>query len=689
MISEPSDISLAAVAVAEPWSIGQWTSPVLPAGAQNGGRSRAQSHEAVLARELMSAIAQARGVEVAFELALREICAYTGWAVGQAWVRNGGPYLESSSAWCAASTRFQAFRDRSESLTFGLGEGLPGRAWAGKQPIWQRDLRAEPDLPRLPFARQAGLVAALAVPVLAEQDVVAVLEFFMTEARDEDEALADLASATAAQLGALIRRKQAEESLRASEECFRLLIDSIEDSAIFMLDPHGQVTSSNPGAEHITGFPAEEIVGCNVARLYETEAVHAGRPERHLDSAREHGRYEDSGWRVRSDGLRFWASVVITALHDRSGTLRGFTHVIRDGTAQKHAEDELQRLRSIVDSSDDAIVSFTQRGVITSWNPGAERLFGYSAREVMGRCVTLLAPGGSLQHHRQSLERAVRNGHVAHHELQALRKNGGRVDVAVTMSPIRDASGAVAGASAVARDVTDRNCSRRHLEKALGTYLDAGIVDHILAEGPQLGAESVEVTIMFVDIRDFTEVAERASPHELVSVLNGLFEVAVPVITAHGGHVDKFIGDGLLAVFGATGRLEAHADAAVRAALEIERRARDGLDGLEIGIGIHTGEVVAGNVGGGGRLDFTVIGDAVNTAARIEAATRQTGDRILFSGDTRERLLALEIPLVERPTVQVKGKRSPVALYAPAMCVGEQCERECAESPEQLSIPVA
>src|SRR4051794_2388720 len=270
MINERSDISLAAAAVAEPWSIGQWT-PSAGRPEDNGGRRRCKPHEAAYAGELMSAIAQARSVEVAFELALREICADTGWALGQAWLLKEGPYLESSTAWCAASTRFQAFRDRSASLTFDPGEGLPGRAWAGKQPIWQQDLRAEPDLPRLPFARQAGLVAGLAVPVLAEQDVVAVLEFFMTEVQGEDENLADLVSVIAAQLGSLIRRKQAEEALRASEECFRLLIDSIEDSAIFWLDPSGQVTSWNHGAERITGFPVQDMVGCNVARLYTTE----------------------------------------------------------------------------------------------------------------------------------------------------------------------------------------------------------------------------------------------------------------------------------------------------------------------------------------------------------------------------------------------------------------------------------
>jgi PAS domain S-box-containing protein len=662
MISDSGDLSLGAVAFAEPWSIPQWA----PASRANGNGRRPIPHEAALAGELASAIAQAGNVEVAFELALREICALTGWALGQVWVRNGRPYLECGPAWCAQGPELQPFRDRSESLTFGLGEGLPGRAWAGKQPVWQHDLRAQQDLRRGPFAREARLVAALAVPVLAEQEVLAVLEFFMTTVRDEDEGLIDIASTTAAQLGALIRRKQAEDALRANEECFRLLIESIEDCAIFRLDRGGQVTSWNSGAERITGYGAGEIVGCNIARLYPCEAVHAGRPEEHLELARAHGRFEDCDWRVRSDGLQFWASVVITALRDDSGELHGFSHVVRDVTSQKLAEDELQRLRSVVDCSDDAIVSFNEVGVITTWNPGAERLFGHSAREVVGRSITVLVPDDALEHHHESLERALSQEHVSHYECCALRKNGGRVDVAVTVSPIRDPDGRLTGASAVARDVTDRNCSQRHLEQALDTYLDADVADHILGDGPSLDAAVVDATIMFVDIADFTAVAERLAPQELVSVLNELFGLTVPVITKHGGHVDKFIGDGLLAVFGAPCKLDAHADAALRAAVEIDRIARERLPGLEIGIGLHSGEVVAGNVGGGGRLDFTVIGDPVNTAARIESATRVTADRVLLSAETKARLLGAELPIVERPAIRLKGKSSPVALYAPA-----------------------
>ena len=117
--------------------------------------------------------------------------------------------------------------------------------------------------------------------------------------------------------------------------------------------------------------------------------------------------------------------------------------------------------------------------------------------------------------------------------------------------------------------------------------------------------------------------------------LNSLYDRVVPIVTACGGHANKFIGDGLLAIFGAPARLDDHADRAVRAALEIGAlNGRAEADGLRVGVGVNTGEVVVGTIGGGGRLDFTVIGDAVNTAARVEAATRETGDDVLITAAT-------------------------------------------------------
>jgi PAS domain S-box-containing protein len=341
--------------------------------------------------------------------------------------------------------------------------------------------------------------------------------------------------------------------------------------------------------------------------------------------------------------------------------------VIRDVTERLRVDEELRRLRAVIDSSQDAIMSLTaERGIVTSWNPGAERLFGYRAREIVGLPFRMLFP--DQDEHADVLDRALAGETVDDHETWAARKNGGQVDVSLTMAPIHGTKGAVAGLSAIARDISDRKLAQQSMQQALSTYLDRNVADHILHEGPSLKAHEVDVTMMFVDIRGFTAFAERFAPREVVQTLNCLFELAVPIIAARGGHVDKFVGDGLLAVFGAPEPLTDHADCAVEAAMDIARAAATWFEGdLEIGIGIDSGTVVAGNVGGGGRLDFTVIGDAVNTAARIEQATRETGDTILFSDQTRRRLWRSEVLTQEREAVPIKGKRAPVRLFVPAV----------------------
>jgi adenylate cyclase len=204
---------------------------------------------------------------------------------------------------------------------------------------------------------------------------------------------------------------------------------------------------------------------------------------------------------------------------------------------------------------------------------------------------------------------------------------------------------------------------RERIREAFGTYVDPDVAAHVLNEGTDLAGEEVEVTILFVDVRDYTGFAERTPAPEVVAALNRLFELIVPVIHERGGRVDKFVGDGLMAVFGAPGRQPDHADQALAAALEIAR-AVDGSE-LKIGIGLNSGPVVAGNIGGAGRLEFGVIGDAVNVAARIEAATRQTGDTVLVSERTKELLTKGHPNLEEREGVLLKGRTSSVRVYAP------------------------
>jgi len=206
---------------------------------------------------------------------------------------------------------------------------------------------------------------------------------------------------------------------------------------------------------------------------------------------------------------------------------------------------------------------------------------------------------------------------------------------------------------------------REQIREAFGTYLDKDIAEFILSgRFPKDGVE-VEVTIMFCDVQGFTPFSERSTPSGVVSALNALFEQLVPIITRHGGHVDKFMGDGVLAIFGAPEGYADHADRALAAGCEILDVIGEGTaDGLTVGVGLNTGRVIAGSIGGAGRLNFSVVGDAVNVAARVESATRDFPDDLLLTSSTRA---ALQRPaeLVSRGSIPLKGKAEPVELFAP------------------------
>ena len=207
---------------------------------------------------------------------------------------------------------------------------------------------------------------------------------------------------------------------------------------------------------------------------------------------------------------------------------------------------------------------------------------------------------------------------------------------------------------------------RQRLQAAFGTYVDPVLAARLLEQGDDVfTGERREVTVMFVDVRDFTPFAEANPAEDTVARLNALFEIVVPAVVDAGGHVNKFLGDGALAVFGAPNDLAGHADAAVTAAVLIHRLVAERFGGaLRIGIGINTGLVIAGTIGGGGKLEFTLIGDTVNVAARVEQLTKTTGDAILLTQQTVEALLSGMPGLTDRGAQALKGKSAPVKVFS-------------------------
>jgi PAS domain S-box-containing protein len=251
----------------------------------------------------------------------------------------------------------------------------------------------------------------------------------------------------------------------------RLFISSVTDYAIYMLSPEGQVVSWNAGAERFKGYKADEIVGQHFSRFYSPEDQATGLPARALQTARDVGKFEAEGWRIRKDGTRFWASVVIDAIRDDKGELVGFAKITRDITDKKVAQEALreseQRFRMLVQGvTDYAIYMLSPEGLITNWNAGARRIKGYEQDEVTGthfsRFYTDEDRANGLPG--RALKQAAEGGRFEA-EGWRVRKDGTRFWAHVVIDPIRNDMGELVGFAKITRDITERRNAAAALEE--------------------------------------------------------------------------------------------------------------------------------------------------------------------------------------------------------------------------------
>ena len=264
------------------------------------------------------------------------------------------------------------------------------------------------------------------------------------------------------------------ETPRPSEECYRLLMDGVKDYAILMLDPTGHVVTWNTWAEHIKGYRAAEAIGKHFSLFYPAEDVAGGKPERELEIAAAEGRLEDDGWRVRKDGSRFWANVVISALRNDAGELTGFAEVVRDMTERRAGEDALreaeERMRSVVNHVIDGIITIDERGMVESFNPAAEKIFGLPSVEVVGRNVKMLMPEPYHSGHDGYLTNYFRTHQPKiigiGREVEGLRSDGSTFPMELAVSEFK-----LAGRrffTGIVRDIT----RRKQLEVERARYLE-------------------------------------------------------------------------------------------------------------------------------------------------------------------------------------------------------------------------
>jgi PAS domain S-box-containing protein len=269
---------------------------------------------------------------------------------------------------------------------------------------------------------------------------------------------------------------------------FRVFVESVRDYAFIMLDAQGQIVSWNSGAEAIKGYRAEEIIGKHFTVFYPPEAIASGLPKRELVVAQAVGRFEDEGWRLRKDGSRFWANVVITALRDRAGNLIGFAKVTRDLTERRGIEENLraseQRFRALVQNVREyAIFMLDPEGRVTTWNDGAQQINGYSAEEIVGQQFSVFYPPDARARDlpARELRTATTEGRCED-EGWRLRKDGSRFWANVVLTAIRDPRGQLLGVTMITRDLTERRRHEHELRASEDKFrvLVEGVVDYAI-----------------------------------------------------------------------------------------------------------------------------------------------------------------------------------------------------------------
>ena len=353
-----------------------------------------------------------------------------------------------------------------------------------------------------------------------------------------------------------------------SEQRFRMLVDSVKDYAIFMLSPEGYIESWNSGAERIKGYRADEVVGKHFSLFYTPPDIEVDFPGHELRVAATEGRFETEGWRIRKDGTRFWASVVVTALYDQSRQLQGFAKVTRDLTERKRTEDLLrqseERFRMLVEGVKDyAIFMLSPEGYIESWNAGAERIKGYQAEEVVGKHFSLFYTPEDLETGKPPMELRVATATGKYEEEGwRVRKDGSRFWANVLITALRDASGQLRGFAKVTRDITDRRQVAEELQASQ---------ERLRTLNEQLEQRVKDRTRQLAEVNAELEAFCYSVSHDLRAPLRGMLGFAEALREDYSDQLDETATDYLKRIVRASKRMES----LIEDLLEYSRLSRD------------------------------------------------------------------------------------------------------------------
>ena len=371
--------------------------------------------------------------------------------------------------WHRPNPQLQRFEQNCRTLRFKRGEGLPGLVWKTMAPEWVTDFSQDPRFPRAADAGKAGLRTAFAFPIAIDSEAFGALEFFCRESFPADDELLDVVRGIGTQIAQFVRRKRAEDALAQSEELHRAISETAADG-IVVIDEKSTILRVNHAVERIFGFAKDELEGASLKKML---------------PARMHAAYEEGLKRLLTTGQKEipWTGIELPGLHKdgheipleisfgmaKRGSSYLFTGLMRDMTRRKEAEKQLreteERLALLVRRAEEyAIITTGSDGRISTWNPGAQRIFGYADDEVLGRGLDIFYPEGEKHVPARQLQRAEAEGQ-AQNEGWRLRKDGSRFWAAGSLVCLRAEDGTVRGFAKILRDITERKNAEEAIQK--------------------------------------------------------------------------------------------------------------------------------------------------------------------------------------------------------------------------------
>ncbi|HSI13863.1 MAG TPA: PAS domain S-box protein [Chthoniobacter sp.] len=411
-------------------------------------------------RRLQYSLAHVLGDSATVEKARPEIistiCKAMGWDAG-IFFQVSGTELQALEMWHVPDLEMEELQMALPHLVYKRGHRLAGEAWAEAEPKWIAELSTELHYANADLLQACGMSAVFAVPIALDGEVQYVLELFSSKIALPDPELLQVLGSISSQLGHLMERKRSEEALRRSEMRKAAILRSALD-CIITFDLDGKITEFNPAAERAFGYTAEEAMGRELAELIIPESLRdSHRRGLALYNATTIGPMAGRRMELiamRADGKEFPVEMSISRIVIDGRPM--FTGYMRDISERQEAERITSELAAVVANSNDAIVACTLEGRIVSWNVGAERIYGYSTEEAVGKQLDTLIPPDRLDEFPQALTMVKRGESVANYETIRLRKDGKRISVSLTDSPIRSESGRITGLSSIARDITER-----------------------------------------------------------------------------------------------------------------------------------------------------------------------------------------------------------------------------------------